>query len=129
MGKKVMVVDDDDDILKLVAKILELNGMEPVPVRSGIECLKMLHDGLKPDAILLDVMMPEKDGFEICREIKENENYRGIAVIMLTAKSQNRDRVDSYKCGADAYLTKPFDNKALIDNIRLYLDMKDRAGY
>jgi DNA-binding response OmpR family regulator len=123
---KVMVVDDDDDILKLVCKLLEINGMEPIPAQSGIDCMYMLDHGQLPDAILLDIMMPEKDGYAVCAEIKGNEKYKDIAVVMLTAKVQNRDKVDSYKAGADGYIIKPFDNDALIADLKTFLAEKGK---
>jgi DNA-binding response OmpR family regulator len=126
MKYRVMVVDDDDDILKLVTKVLEINGMEPVPAHSGLECLYQLDHGSIPDAILLDIMMPEKDGYAVCREVKSNIKYKDIVVVMLTAKAENRDKVDSYKSGADGYIVKPFDNDALIADLKSFLAEKGK---
>lgn len=124
MKLKVMVVDDEPDIVTLVCKTLEINGMEAIRASSGAECLELLKKGESPDVIILDIMMPEKDGYAVCREIKTNAAYKDIVIIVLTAKTQNRDQVDSYKCGADGYLTKPFDPKDLISEIKTFTDMK-----
>jgi len=126
MKYKVMVVDDDDDILSLVTKVLEINGMEPVPAHSGLECLYQLDHGNIPDAILLDIMMPERDGYAVCREVKSNIKYKDVAVVMLTAKVDNRDKVDSYKSGADGYITKPFDNDVLIKDLKIFMAEKGK---
>jgi CheY-like chemotaxis protein len=126
MKYKVMVVDDDDDILKLVSKVLEVNGMEPVAAHSGLDCLYQLDHGNIPDAILLDIMMPEKDGYAVCREVKSSIKYKDIVVVMLTAKVENRDKVDSYKSGADGYIAKPFDNNALISDLKSFLAEKGK---
>ena len=127
MKKTIMVVDDDADILAMVCMLLETNGFRGIPARSGMECLNMLHTGTVPDAILLDIMMPEKDGFHICREIKSNYKFKLVTVVMLTAKHHNRDKVDAYKSGADGYILKPFDNDALINDLTAYMAVKGNA--
>lgn len=125
MKIKVMAVDDEADILTLVCRTLEQGGMETMRAKSADECLDMLKQGKAPDVILLDIMMPGKDGFAACREIKSSPVYKDIIVIMLTAKSQNRDQVDSYKCGADGYIAKPFDPKALVNEVRSFVNLKE----
>ena len=116
-----MAVDDEPDILKVVCATLVINGFDAVTAKSGQECLAMLESGIKPALILLDIMMPGMDGFEVCRKIRAVERYRDIKIVMLTAKAQNRDAVDSYKFGADGFITKPFDPDKLISDLKLYL--------
>jgi DNA-binding response OmpR family regulator len=127
MRKNIMIVDDDADILKMVCMLLDMNGFTAIPARSGIECLSLLHTGTIPDAILLDIMMPEKDGYSICREIKSNYRFASVAVIMLTARQQNRDKVDAYKSGADGYIQKPFDNDTLIKELNACMAVKGKT--
>jgi|ERR1035437_542902 CheY-like chemotaxis protein len=116
-----MAVDDEPDILKVVSITLVMNGFETVTAASGQECLAMLEKGVRPALILLDLMMPGMDGFEVCRKIRAVEKYRDIKIVMLTAKAQNRDAVDSYKFGADGFITKPFEPDKLISDMKLFL--------
>lgn len=116
-----MIVDDDSDIIKLLGILLENNGFNVVAARSGMDCLYKLHSGSLPDLILLDIMMPEKDGYAVCREIKSNFKFADISVVMLTARAENRDRVSAYKTGADGYITKPFNNDTLVKEIIAFL--------
>jgi DNA-binding response OmpR family regulator len=116
-----MAVDDDADILKLVSTTLSISGFAVITAVSGQECLALLEKGVKPALILLDIMMPGIDGFEVCRKIRAQEKYRSMKIVMLTARTQNRDAVDSYKFGADGFISKPFDPDKLIRDIKLYL--------
>jgi DNA-binding response OmpR family regulator len=127
MKTKVMIVDDEPDIVRLVCETLEMNGMEAIKAGTGIECLYMMDKGTIPDVVLLDIMMPEKDGYAVCREIKADVRYRNVIVIALTAKVQNRDKVDSYKAGVDGYISKPFDPDQLIAEIKIFLNDRGNA--
>jgi DNA-binding response OmpR family regulator len=107
MPKKILVCDDEPYILMALTDAVEMEGYECVTAVNGKEAVEKARDE-RPDLILLDVMMPYKDGFEVCRELKDDELTRDIPVVMLTAKSQQVDIQRGKEVGADDYITKPF---------------------
>jgi len=114
--KKVLIVDDEPDTLELVKLVLESGGFETVLAASGKEALNEL-EASKPDLVLLDIMMPDMDGWEVFRKIKENNVNMPIAI--LTAKAQNFDRLlGLHVLKADDYITKPFGKNELISRVR-----------
>ena len=119
---RVLVVEDDADIQKVIRMSLKMRGVgEVVMVESGPECIERLS-GFTPDVILLDVMMPHVDGYETCRRLKQDPATRDIPVVFLTARVQKADRERGMKLGALGYLTKPFDPMTLHDQILALLD-------
>ncbi|MFQ6136831.1 MAG: response regulator transcription factor [Candidatus Hydrothermarchaeales archaeon] len=119
---KIMVVDDEDGMRFMIRKILEREGYEVTEAGSGEECLEMLkHD--KPDLILLDVMMPGLDGWEVCKKIRENKESESITVAMLTVKSADEDKVKSFDEGlADWHINKPFERERLLKTVKWLLE-------
>jgi two-component system response regulator VicR len=114
--KKVLIVDDEPDTLELVKLVLESGGFETVLAASGKEALNELEIS-KPDLVLLDIMMPDMDGWEVFRKIKEHNVKMPIAI--LTAKAQNFDRLlGLHVLKADDYITKPFGKNELISRVR-----------
>ncbi|MDP3105561.1 MAG: response regulator [Candidatus Methanoperedens sp.] len=114
--KKVLIVDDEPDTLELVKLVLESGGFETVLAKSGKEALIELEVS-KPDLVLLDIMMPDMDGWEVFRKIKEKNAKMPIAI--LTAKAQNFDRLlGLHVLKADDYITKPFGKNELISRVR-----------
>ena len=114
---RVLVVEDDPDIQKVVRMSLKMRGVrEIVMVESGPDCIAKLATFM-PDVILLDVMMPHVDGFETCRQLKENPATSGIPVVFLTARAQKADREQGMLLGAAGYVIKPFDPMTLHDQI------------
>ncbi len=109
----VLVVDDEEDILNLVEYNLLKNHFEVSCVTTGEEALQHVSQS-KPDIIILDLMLPEIDGLEVCRRLKQNEASKDIPIIMLTAKGEEKDVVKGLELGADDYITKPFSPKILI---------------
>jgi two-component system KDP operon response regulator KdpE len=109
MSYKLLLIDDSLDIQKLVSMFLERDGYEVIQAASGKDGLRQLAKS-QPDLVLLDIMMPEIDGWETCRRIREVSN---IPIIMLTARSQEKDVVRGLEMGADDYITKPFDPSEL----------------
>jgi two-component system alkaline phosphatase synthesis response regulator PhoP len=107
MPKKILVCDDEPYILMALTDAVEMEGYECVTAVNGKEAVEKARDE-HPDLILLDVMMPYKDGYEVCKELKSDELTRDIPVIMLTAKSQQVDIQRGKEVGADDYITKPF---------------------
>jgi CheY-like chemotaxis protein len=119
---KIMVVDDEPEMVSLIKKILEDGGHEVEPAYSGQEALEKLESGIKPDLILLDVMMPGLNGWEVSRRIKEREETKDIIVAMLTIKSEDEDKVTSLDEGlADWHISKPFKNEELLRTVNWLL--------
>lgn len=106
MAEKILVVDDDLDSLKLIGLMLQRNGYEVVAANAGGPALAKAASE-RPDLIILDVMMPDMSGYEVCRRLRKNPETRGIPVIMFTAKTLIDDKVAGFEAGADDYLTKP----------------------
>jgi len=117
---RIMIIDDDQDVLDISQTFLESRGYEVVQARSGEEALKEVKRS-KPNLILLDVMMPSMDGFWLCRVVKSDPKLKDIPVIFLTAKDDAQSRIEGQKCGGDDYLTKPFDLDALELRIKAQL--------
>ena len=108
MAEKILVVDDDIDTLRLVGLMLQRQGYQIVAASNGQQALQMAH-AEKPDLILLDVMMPDMDGYEVTRRLRADTQTNTIPIIMFTAKTQVDDKVTGFEAGADDYLAKPFD--------------------
>jgi DNA-binding response OmpR family regulator len=121
MGKKILAVDDEPNILMSLEFILEMEGYEVYTARDGEEALEVA-ERVRPDLILLDVNMPRKDGYEMCRIIREREDMTGTKVIMLTAKGQTLEKKKGLEVGADDYVTKPFSAEDLLEKIRTMID-------
>lgn len=120
MAEKILIVDDDLETLRLVGLMLQKQGYQVVTAASGQEGIRSaIHE--KPDLILLDVMMPELDGFTITRQLRANPETNAIPILIFTAKSQVEDKVEGYEAGADDYLTKPIHPAELIAHIKALL--------
>ena len=120
MKKKILIVEDEPSLLRLESILLASRGYEVKGVGDGQAALDAVAT-MKPDLLLLDIMLPEINGFEVCRQIKANEATRHILVIMLTAKKSNEDLVKGKQVGADAYITKPFKSAMVIETIQRFL--------
>ena len=117
---KILIVDDDLKIQMLVKIILEKNGYEVKCVSSGIEAFQVLPS-YEPDLIMLDVMMPVMDGYEVCRKIKSDDKTKTIPVIMLTALGMGEDFEKALENGADWYIVKPFNSRQLLSRVSMLL--------
>jgi DNA-binding response OmpR family regulator len=116
-GRKVLVVDDEPYIQKILSFKLRLTGLEPVEASSGEEALKLVREA-GPDLVLLDVSLtPGLTGFDVCRILKENPATSAIPVIMLTARTLPAERDLGLRLGAASYVTKPFSTKVLVQEI------------
>jgi len=113
----VLLVDDEPDIVELLSLVLEQEGYRPVECSSGEEALVALQRGERPAAIVLDLMMPELSGFQLCRLLKTRQDWRDIPVLILTARTQPLDRYRAKDCGADAFLTKPFQLERVLQTL------------
>jgi DNA-binding NtrC family response regulator len=132
-AKRILVVDDEKDTVEMITTLLELEGYKVFPAFSGVEALRFLEverqraleAEIPVDLILLDVMLGDEDGRDICRKIKEDEKMKFIPVIILTVRSSLQDKIDGLNLGADDYLTKPFINEELLAKVRVMLRIKD----
>lgn len=113
---RILVVDDEKNILDIIRFNLEVEGYEVFTAQEGEEGLRLAHE-IKPDLILCDIMMPEMDGLEVCRRLKADGRTDQIPVVMLSAKTQPQDKVASIEAGADDFITKPFDFSDLVARI------------
>jgi CheY-like chemotaxis protein len=120
MAEKILVVDDDLDTLKLVGMMLQRQGYNIVAAINGAQALSKVPVE-KPDLILLDVMMPDIDGFEVCRRIRSDANFASIPILMFTAKTQVDDKVQGFESGADDYLPKPTHPAELLAHVKALL--------
>ena len=120
MPKKILVVDDEPFILRLVESRLKANGYEVVTAADGQEGLAKARSE-KPDLIVLDIMLPKLDGYRVCRLLKLDDNYKHIPILMFSARVQGEDREKGLEAGANAYMTKPFDPQAFLGQIKSLL--------
>jgi two-component system alkaline phosphatase synthesis response regulator PhoP len=117
---KILIVDDEPDLVETLRFALELEGYNVLVAVNGEEGLNTARQE-KPDLILLDLMLPKLDGYKVCRLLKFDERYKAIPILMLTAKTQDKDRILGKETGANEYLTKPFDMDELMAKIKSYL--------
>jgi DNA-binding response OmpR family regulator len=125
---KVLVVDDEEDLRELVMEVLRTTGLQVYGASKGEEALKKVKK-VKPDLILLDVMMPDIDGWEVCRRIKDNPETRRITVSMLTVKGQDIDKIRSFDYAiADWHISKPINMEELTRTVLWLLEKPLRRG-
>lgn len=120
MAKKIVLAEDEPQIARLIEFKLKKEGYQVTWKENGEEALKAIKAD-KPDLILLDVMMPVMDGYEVLRRLKEDENLKSIPVVMLTARAQERDVVKGIDLGAEDYITKPFHPAELLARVKRIL--------
>ncbi len=124
MGNKILVIDDVKKNIQLLGSILGNENYAVSYATNGVKALAMTESE-DFDLILLDVMMPEMDGFEVCQRLKEKEKTRDIPILFLTAKSEESDIVDGLQQGAVDYLTKPFNPAELIARVKTHIDLRE----
>ncbi|MEZ5847700.1 MAG: response regulator [Geminicoccaceae bacterium] len=117
MGKRVLVVDDEPNIVRSLEFLMKKAGFEVEVARDGAEALEALGR-TPPDLMLLDVMMPEFDGYEVCARIREDRAWAGTKIVMLTARGRESERERGLDLGADAYVTKPFSTRELVQQVK-----------
>lgn len=117
MDKKILIVDDDPNICELLRLYLEKDGFNTVIASDGEEAVKFAESE-KPDLMLLDIMLPKMDGWQVCREIRKKSE---LPIIMLTAKGETFDKVLGLELGADDYVSKPFDTKEVVARVKAVL--------
>lgn len=119
-NEKVLVVDDSPTDLALMCAPLRASGFNVVTAMDGEEAIDKTFKE-SPRVVVLDVIMPKKNGYQVCRALKTDARAKGIAVILLTGKNQESDRFWGMKQGADEYLTKPFDGETLVNTVKRFL--------
>ncbi|MCT4592909.1 MAG: response regulator transcription factor [Anaeromicrobium sp.] len=123
--KKILVVDDEEYIRELIEFNLKNDGYEVITSEDGYMAIKVAKEE-KPDLILLDLMLPKLNGFEVCKEIRVNEEIGSTPIIMLTAKNDEGNKIEGLDAGADDYVTKPFSVKELLARVRAVLRRYDK---
>jgi DNA-binding response OmpR family regulator len=116
MSKKILIAEDEPSIVAAVEYLLQRGGYEVLIAGNGEEALELVETG-KPDLILLDVMMPLRSGYEVCKRIRERADWGHIKIIMLSAKRRDAEVNKGMAMGADLYITKPFSTRELMDKI------------
>src|SRR6266545_6065017 len=127
MPPKILIVDDTPHNVKMLVDLLSAKGYATVTAASGQEGLELV-EAERPDLVLLDVMMPGMDGYEVCRRIRANPNYGILPVVMVTALDPARERIKGLEAGADDFLTKPVNMAELVARVRSLLRIKDLYG-
>lgn len=117
MSTRIVVADDEANILISLEFLLQRAGYEVSLARDGLEALALVRE-VRPQLLLLDVMMPGKTGFEVCQELRADESLAGLRVLMLTAKGRDTDVAKGLALGANAYMTKPFSTKDLLQKVQ-----------
>lgn len=114
--KKILIVDDEPNILISLEFLMKREGYEVILARDGQEAIDAIARE-RPDLVLLDVMMPVKSGFDACHEVRADEAVRDTIIVMLTAKGRDTDIAKGMALGADAYMTKPFSTRELVEKV------------
>ncbi len=121
---RVLVVDDNPQNLELLCAYMEdVEGVTVIPASNGLEALQKVSE-LRPDLILLDIMMPKMSGFEVCRQLKSNPRTRDIQIVMVTALNEVGDHERAVECGTDEFLTKPVNRVELITRVKSLLKVR-----
>ena len=120
MAKKILIADDEPNIVTALEFLLQKEGYEVAVARNGAEALESIERD-PPDLVLLDVMMPVTSGYEVCRRLREREDLRAIKVVMLSAKGRDAEVAKGMAMGADLYVTKPFSTRELMAQVRALL--------
>lgn len=118
--KRILIVDDEADIIEILQFVLEAQGYECIIAMDGEEGLRLAREG-NPDLIILDVMMPKINGYKISRLLKYDNKYKDIPILMITARSQEEDKIIGEETGADEYITKPFKVDYVVEKVKSYL--------
>jgi DNA-binding response OmpR family regulator len=125
MAARILIAEDEPNIVTSLQFLLRKNEYEVRVARDGEEALQLV-ESFMPDLVLLDVMMPVRNGFDVCRKIRENPALLRIRIVMLTARGRDAERDEGLALGADAYMTKPFSTKELVAKVRQLLPPQAR---
>lgn len=120
MGKTILIVDDEPNIVISLEFLMKREGFNVAVATDGEDAIKTMEAD-KPDLVLLDVMMPRKDGYEVCQQIRATPDWQSVKIVMLSAKSRDTEIAKGLALGADAYITKPFSSKDLVQQVKRLL--------
>ena len=120
--KTILIVDDEPDVLEVVEMLLLSEKYRVLKAKNGIEAIDVASKET-PDLVILDIMMPEMDGVEVCRKMREMDNMREKPIVMFSAKLSAIDKKESFDAGADGFITKPFNARGFIAGIKTYLEL------
>ena len=120
VNEKILVVDDEEHIAELISYNLTSNGYKVITANNGNDAVKLAVEE-KPNLILLDLIIPGKDGYDFCKDVRSNSEIRNTPIIMLTAKSEELDKILGLELGADDYITKPFSVRELLARVKAVL--------
>jgi len=126
MSRRILIVDDEPNIVTSLEFLMRGDDYEVRVARNGEEALQ-LAESFRPDIVVLDVMMPRRSGFEVCQKIRENPVLGDVKIIMLTAKGRDVEKEKGLDLGANAYVTKPFSTKELMNTVRSLLPRSERG--
>ena len=121
MAKKILIADDEPNIIISLEFLLRREGYEVVVAQDGVEALAQMR-AERPDMAILDVMMPHRNGFEVCQDLRQDPEFKGLRIMMLTAKGRDTEVSKGMALGADVYMTKPFSTKELIAKVKALMD-------
>jgi DNA-binding NarL/FixJ family response regulator len=124
--RRLMLVDDDPNLILLVRDYLEFRGYEVITAENGVEALKLLQNNDVPDLMICDIMMPEMDGYTLVKIIRDDPQTNWIPVLFLSAKGQSQDKVKGLNTGADVYIVKPFEPEELVAQVESSLRQASR---
>lgn len=125
-AKEILVVDDELDVVVPIQFLMEQQGYSVLTAQRGEDALDLIYQ-YKPDLVLLDIMLPGIDGWQVCEIVRLNPNYRDIKIIFLTAKGRREEIAKGLALGADAYITKPFSNAKLVAEVKKLLEDTNEA--
>ncbi|ABM62665.1 response regulator transcription factor [Halorhodospira halophila] len=117
MSQEILIVDDEDNIVLSLEFLMKQAGFEVRTAQDGEQAIEALEARI-PDLVLLDVMMPRKDGYEVCQEIRQRSEWAHLPVVMLTAKGRDVEREKGLAMGADDYITKPFSTQEVVETVQ-----------
>jgi two-component system, OmpR family, alkaline phosphatase synthesis response regulator PhoP len=120
MANRILIADDEQNIVISLEYLMRREGFEVSVAQDGDEAIAKIH-AEQPDLVLLDIMMPKMNGFEVCQEIRSDPKLKGVRILMLTAKGRETEIAKGLALGADGYMTKPFSTKELVERIRALL--------
>ena len=121
MAKEILIVDDEPSVVVPIQFLMEQQGYRVMIAERGEDALDLIYQ-YKPDLVLLDIMLPGIDGYEVCEIVRLNPNYRNVKIIFLTAKGREEEIAKGLALGADAYITKPFSNIELVATVKEILE-------
>ena len=123
MAQRILVVEDEPNIVESLSFLMKQEGFDVRVASDGTTALQLVESE-RPDLVVLDVMLPRRDGYEVCRSIRANRKLDGVRIMMLSAKGRELDRLKGLELGADDYVTKPFSTRDLVDRARALLGLQ-----